>query len=82
MYAATFYPVKIMIYICSAVRGKSRQSSPSSRGQVALLREILLRNDHVGDCTMPCDEYSVHAILMMIVVHVIEVSLFITCYLF
>ena len=47
--AATVYSVKLMIYMWSVVRGQDRQSSPSSRGQVALLREILLHNDHVGD---------------------------------
>lgn len=42
-----FCVVNFVIHTCFVVRDKDRPSNPSSRGQVALLREILAHNDHV-----------------------------------
>jgi len=50
MHTAGFCIAKFAMCIWSAVRSKDRQSGPSSRGQVALLREILASNDHVCAC--------------------------------
>ena len=50
VHIATFHAIMFVMYIWSVARDKDRQSNPSSRGQVALLREILARNDHVCNC--------------------------------